>query len=210
MGGAGQESDQLGGVLLQAVIDHRSVATPSMAAPDPQEVIMRLSLAVVGVGAAAAALWAIENAKIKNWTTPPFVDFEQLWTHLESKPNKKDVVNVQGTILREEDKCVRSGKGEVEGVARRVTSNGFWRGRGDLCTNLSVSFLLRDSEANTIRVLDVHDANGLDSVMQLVSSDRQYREKILTFDARVWLRGCARIEGDTILINPAEICGEIL
>ena len=142
-----------------------------MATPEPQDVIFRLSV-VAAAGAVAAAVWLIENAKLN---TPPFVDFEQMWTHLESKPKKKDVVNVQGTIQREEDKCVRSDKGEVEGVARRVTSNGFWR--GDLCTNLSVSFLLRDPEANTIRVLDVHDAKGLDSVMQLVSSDRQYREK---------------------------------
>lgn len=168
------------------------------------EGFIRVSI-IVTAGAVATALLLLENAKRY---MPPFEDFEQLWTHLESKPNKKDVVNVQGTILREEDKCVRSGKGEVEGVARRVTSNGFWR--RDLCTNISVSFLLRDPEANTIRVLDVHDANGLDSVMQLVSSDRQYCEKILTIGARVWLRGCARIEGDTILMNPEEIRGEIL
>ena len=98
---------------------------------------------------------------------PPYVDFEKLRSHLESKPGKKDTVNVQGTVIQEEAKCVRSDKGEVEGVARRVVSNGF-------CTNLSVSFLLRDFEApgNTIRVLEVHKADGLDSVMQLVSNER--------------------------------------
>ena len=69
---------------------------------------------------------------------PPYMDFEKLRSHLESKPGKKDTVNVQGTVLviQEEAKCVRSDKGEVEGVARRVVSNGFWRGE-ELCTNLS-------------------------------------------------------------------------
>lgn len=175
-----------------------------MATPDPQEVILRLSV-VAAAGVATALYWLFENAR-RN--APPFVDFEQLQTHLESKLNKKDVVNVQGTILLEEDKSVRSGKGEVEGVARRVTSKGFWG--ADLCTNLSVSFLLHDPKDKTIRVLDVHTAKGLDSVMQLVSNDRQYREEILTIGTRVWLRGCARIEGETILMNPEEIGPEIL
>jgi hypothetical protein len=106
---------------------------------------------------------------------------------------------------------VKSGKGEVEGVARRVVNNGYWQ-RGDLCTNMSVSFLLRDSEVpgNTIRVLEVHGATGIDSVMQLVSNERGYRETILTFGTRVWIRGHARIEGDTILINPVQIRQEKL
>lgn len=143
---------------------------------------------------------------------PSYVDFEKLRSHLESKPGKKDTVNVQGTVIQEEAKCVRSDKGEVEGVARRVVSNGFWRGEELLCTNLSVSFLLRDFEApgNTIRVLEVHKTDGLDSVMQLVSNERGYCEKILTFGTRVWIRGCARIEGDTILINPTKIRAEAL
>ena len=77
---------------------------------------------------------------------------------------------------------------------------------------MSVSFLLRDSKTpgNTIRVLEVHGAKGLDSVMQLVSNERGYRETILIFGTRVWIRGCGRIEGDTILINPTKICEEIL
>ena len=69
---------------------------------------------------------------------------------------------------------------------------------------------LRLRETLYIRVLEVHGAKGLDSVMQLVSNERGYRETILTFGTRVWIRGCARIEGGTILINLTKICEEIL
>ena len=184
-----------------------------MAAPNPDEVIRFSAVVLAGavaVGALCYHQWQEIN-KFMNINAAPFVDFEQLRNHLESKTDKKDTVNVQGTIVQEETKCVRSGKGEVEGAARRVVTNGFWQ-RGDLCTNLSVSFLLRDSEApeNTIRVLDVHGAMGIESVMQLVSSERGYCERILTFGTRVWIRGCARIEGDTILLNPVQIREEIL
>ena len=185
-----------------------------MAAPNPDEVI-RFSAVVLAGAVAAGAIcyhhWQEMNKLMNVASAPLFVDFEQLRNHLESKTDKKDTVNVQGTIVQEENKCVRSGKGEVEGAARRVVNNGFWQ-RGDLCTNLSVSFLLRDSETpgNTIRVLDVHGADGLDSVMQLVSNERGYCEKILTFGTRVWIHGRARIEGDTILINPIKICAEAL
>ena len=191
-------------------------AISNMAAPNPEEMIimMRFSvivLAGVAVGVVFYHQWLEMNKLIKQNAAPPFVDFEKLRRHLESKTDKKDTVNIQGTIVQEETKCVRSGKGEVEGAARRVVSNGFWQ-KGDLCTNMSVSFFLRDSETpgNTIRVLEVHGAIGIDSVMQLVSNECGYRETILTFGTRVWIRGCARIEGNTILINPVQICEEIL
>ena len=71
-----------------------------------------------------------------------YVDFEELKHHLESRRNKKATVNVQGTIVQEETRSVRSGNGEVTGVARRIIESQ----RRDLCTNMSVSFLLRDSE----------------------------------------------------------------
>ena len=160
-------------------------------------------LAVTGV-IAAAWLYQEENAS-------PYVNFEMLRYHLESRRKRKATVNVQGTIVQEETKCMRSSNSEVEGIAKRVVNNGYWQ-RGDLRTNMSVSFLLRDSETpgNTIRVLEVHGAKGLDSVMQLVLNERGYRETILTFGTRVWIRGCARIEGNTILINPTKICEEIL
>ena len=181
-----------------------------MAAPNPEVSLLALggALAVSAAVAVASYLHAQEMNRIHNAL---YVNFEKLRSHLESKTDKKDTVNVQGTIVQEENKCVRSGKGEVEGAARRVVTNGFLQ-RGDLCTNLSVSFLLRDSNApgNTIRVLDVHGATGLESVMQLVSNERGYCEKVLTFGTRVWIRGCARIEGDTILINPVKIREEIL
>lgn len=181
-----------------------------MAAPNPEEVVFRFS-AVVLAGAVAIGALCYQQWQEINKLTSLFVDFEQLRNHLESKTDKKDTVNVQGTIVQEEAKCVRSDKGEVEGAARRVTNNGFFQ-RGALCTNLSVPFLLRDAEApgSTIRVLEVQGATGLDSVMQLVSSERGYCEKVLTFGTRVWIRGCARIEGDTILINPIQIREEIL
>ena len=183
-----------------------------MAAPNPDEVFRFSAVVLAGavaIGALCYHQWQEIN-KLMN-ATSLFVDFEQLRNHLESKTDRKDTVNVQGTIVQEEAKCVRSGKGEVEGAARRVTTNGFFQ-RGDLCTNLSVSFLLRDSETpgSTIHVLEVHGAMGLDSVMQLVSSERGYCEKVLTFGTRVWIRGCARIEGDIILINPIQIREEIL
>ena len=185
-----------------------------MAAPNPDEVIRFSAVVLAGavaVGALCYHQWQEINRLMNINAGPLFVDFEQLRNHLESKTDKKDTVNVQGTIVNEENKCVRSGKGEVEGVARRVVTNGFWQ-KGDLCTNLSVSFLLRDSKApgNTIRVLGVHEATGLESVMQLVSNERGYCEKVLTFGTRVWIRGCARIEGDTILMNPVQIREEIL
>jgi hypothetical protein len=158
-----------------------------------------LAVAVV----TAAVIWQY----MKQYTSP-YVDFEMLRYRLESRRNRKATVNVQGTVVQEETKCVRSGNSEVEGVAKRV---GFLLG-GDLNMNISVSFLLRDSESpgNTIRVLEVHRAEGLDSVMQLVSNERGYRETILTFGTRVWIRGHARIEGNTILINPIKIRREVL
>ena len=179
-----------------------------MAAPGPEQVF---AVAVAGAAAVAGLVFyqLQEINRSMAASRPPFVDFEQLTAHLESKADKKDTVNVQGTVVQEENKCVKSGKGEVEGAARRVTTDGFFQ-RGDLCTNLSVSFLLRDPEGNTIRVLNVHTAKWLDSVMQLVSSERGYCEKVLTFGTRVWIRGCARIEADMILMNPEEIREEIL
>ena len=179
-----------------------------MAAPNPELNFLVLGGAALAVAGAVAAQLLYTDLILN---APPYVDFEKLRSHLESKPGKKDTVNVQGTVIQEEAKCVRSNKGEVEGAARRVVNNGYWR-RGELCTNLSVSFLLRDFEApgNTIRVLEVHKADGLDSVMQLVSNERGNCEKILTFGTRVWIRGCARIEGDTILINPTKIHVEAL
>ena len=169
---------------------------------------------VIGVArvAGVGVLVAVATVRLHRWwlrrsRKPSFKDFDELRAHLASKQDRKDEVKVQGTILKEQDRILKSENGEMEGVARRVWSK---TPDEELRKNISVTFLLGDPNDNTIRVLDVHTAKGVDSVMQLVSSDQQYRESILPIDARVWLSGCARIEGDTTLMNPKEIGSEKL
>ena len=93
-------------------------------------------------------------------------------------------MKVQGTILQENDKTVRSERNEMEGVARRVRSNNM--PEESLLTNVSVPFYLGDPRGRKIRV---HTAEELDSVMQLVSVVQECHETILSVDTRVWLRG---------------------
>jgi hypothetical protein len=71
-----------------------------MAAPNPEvgpllAIIVGGAATAVAVAAGFVIIHEIENAS-------PYVDFEKLRNHLESKMNKKDTVNVQGTIAQEE------------------------------------------------------------------------------------------------------------
>ena len=125
-------------------------------------------------------------------------------------PEKRDSVTVEGTVSGVNYKPIRSDIGGVEGVARQVSK--FCERGGTrsaiLTSNLSVPFLLSDHDGNLLCVSAIHEAKGLDLVMQTVWTDQSWCDKILTFGTHLVLRGPIQRVGsadDRLIMNPTKV-----
>ena len=140
-----------------------------------------------------------------------FKDFVGLEQHLLQCEKHRDNVIVEGTVARLAKNSVWSEKAGIEGVARKVMSS--TRGKTSTVSNISVPFLLVDSNGHSIKVTSVHHALRINRVMEVVweepNNQRNVpttRELMLSFEISLSLFGCVSVNEneEMTLDNPTE------
>lgn len=144
-------------------------------------------------------------------TASEFKDFGQLKYHLLNCDNHKSNVIIEGTVTKLAENSVRSKNAGIEGAARKVLAT--VQGKSSTVSNISVPFLLVDSNGRSVRVTAVHQALRISLVMEKVWEDAgsgrpnipATREQMLTFGTRLGIFGCAILsKADEITLAPEE------
>ena len=142
-----------------------------------------------------------------------FKDLAKLKQHLSlCEPGHSDPnVIVEGTVAKLAENSVRSENAGIEGAARKVLSSS--QGKTSTVSDISVPFLLIDTNGQSVRVTSVHHALRVSQVMERVWEEPSTepgvpvrRELVLTFGTHLGLFGRASLNGaNEVTLVPEEV-----